>query len=434
METSRGRFTQYKLLRKEKRLKKHLVETVLFSQKSLFSLLNQYNSVVIKPSYGNGNLIISFVNKKYKVKSNNKIITITNKEELYEYINQYEIKQKYYLIQPLKRAMQPSRAPYHFFVTIHRENFSDNWRIISVTNCCNYKILKKTKNQYFFREYKSLSIMTANKLGKSFPMCNTIVIEFISDDKINMLIYDTFLHFSVSKWDQYQTLRGHLIPKTNLLTASTFQSFIKKFNEVIIKPCNGQHGLGVVQIKKIQPFSYEIRLGNRKITKSNIDEAYRYVMDINLTNKDYIIQQKIQLAMIDNCPMDVRVITQKYKSEWNVTGKIVKLAGKDFIITNAAQKLLTLDDAIQDSTISTKDSEAIHKKIEKICLIATKKLVEKNAELRIIGFDVGVTDQGTIWIIEGNYVPDLTMFRDHKEQNVYANILKINNYNRKIRE
>ncbi|SEM99662.1 YheC/D like ATP-grasp [Paenisporosarcina quisquiliarum] len=424
MGVSRGRLSQYKLLQKEKRLQKHLVQTVLFSRQELFSLLDQYNTVVVKPSYGPGNIMISFVNNKYQIKSTNKMITITNKEDMFEYINQYEIKQKYYIIQPL----QPARTPYQFFVTVHRKNSTSNWCVTSITKCSDSKILMKNTQQYFFEKYKGLSYIVANKLGKSFPTCNTIVVEVITDDKKNIGICEAILHFSISKWDQYQSLRGPLIPKTDLLTSSTFRGYVKRYNEVIIKPCNGQHGLGVVQIKRTQHQSYEIHSGISTITKPNIDETYKYAMDtIYTSNKDYIIQEKVQLATIDECSLDVRVITQKYESGWNVTGKIVKLAGKGFIVTNAAQKLLTLEDAIQDSTILSKNSEAFHKKIDEVCLSAANQLDKKNIGLKIIGFDVGITDEGDIWIIEGNYVPDLTMFKEHKDQNVYMNILKINN-------
>ncbi|WP_391119352.1 YheC/YheD family protein [Psychrobacillus sp. L3] len=422
LKYSRGRLSHYKILHDEKKLRHYLVETVLFSKKSLIYFLENYKAVVIKPSFGPGEINISFENNKYKIKTRKKIITVINKEAVYEYINCYEIHQKYYVIQPQKIfASQSSQIPYRSIVTVHRKPLSAKWRIVSVAYDENFSVFSQFYHRYYVEKIRSLSIMAAKKLGKSFPKYNTVVIEILFDYKKGLWISDTILHSRISKWDQYQTLRGSRailssLPKTNLLTHVTFRDYLNRFNEIIVKPCVGQNGLGVAQITKKSPFIYEIHSGIRNITKTNLDETYSYIEEIFLFKKDYIVQQKVQLAMIDKCPMDVRVITRKVESTWIVTDKIVKVAGANFIITNAAQKLLTLENAIQDSTISSKHSEKLESKIDKTCLLAANQLEKSNEELKIIGFDIGITNKGEVWIIEGNYVPNLTMFKDQKEK------------------
>lgn len=416
MVIGRGRLSQYKLLHEEKKLRNHLVETVLLSKRSLFSLLDQYNTVVIKPSFGPGKITISLENNKLKIKSQQKVVSVNNKEEMFDYLNQCELTQKYYVVQPLKFTTPLSQIPYRFFVTVHRKNSSSKWRTVSVTNSKDSSLFLKLFQNLFLNKSKGLSVLVAKKIGDSFPSCNTIVVEVIFDYKTGMWIYDSTLHFSKSKWDQYQYLRNSLVPKTDLLTSVTFRDYLNKFSEAIIKPSLGQNGIGVVQIKRKRSHFYEIHSGIRTTMKSNLEEAYKYIEDTYLSKKDYIIQQRVPLATIDRCPLDVRVITQKDESTWKVTGKLVKLAGKNFIVTNAAQKLLTLENAIRDSTIISKSSEPLNIKIEELCLSASKILDEKNNELKIIGFDVGITNEGNIWIIEGNYVPDLNMFKDHEQQ------------------
>ncbi|MFF2755535.1 YheC/YheD family protein [Psychrobacillus sp. NPDC058041] len=421
MKYGRGRYSQYKLLHEEKKIRNYLVETVLFSKKSLFCLLGKYKAVVIKPSFGPGEFNISFENNKYKIKTQKKIITVINKEEVYEYIKSYEIHQKFYVIQPRKLASSQSPIPYRSIVTVHRKTSSAKWRIVSTAYDEDFSVFSQFYHRYYLKKFRRASIIAAKKLGESFTNYNTIVIEILFDYKRGFWISDTILHSPVSKWDQYQTLRVNktilsFLPKTNLLTNVTFRDYLNRFNEIMIKPCSGQHGVGIVQIKRKNPFTYEIHSGIRSVTITNQDRAYSYIEDTFLSKKDYIVQQKIQLATIDMCPMDVRVITSKVESAWIVTDKIVKVAGANFIITNAAQKLLTLEDAIQDSTISNINNEKLEAKIDKICLLAAKHLEKSDAELTIIGFDIGITNQGDIWIIEGNYVPDLSMFKDHKEK------------------
>ena len=76
--------------------------------------------------------------------------------------------------------------------------------------------------------------------------------------KKGIWIADSVLHFSISKWSQYQELTtlidlSRYVPVTELLTEVTLKNFLKKYNEVIIKPCNGQHGVGVLMITKKIP-------------------------------------------------------------------------------------------------------------------------------------------------------------------------------------
>lgn len=421
MKYSRGRHSQYKILHEEKKLRHYLVETVVFSKKSLIYLLEKYKAVVVKPSFGPGEFNISLENNKYKIKTQKKIITVINMEEVYEYINCYEIHQKHYVIQPQKIPSSQSQIPYRSIVTVHRKPLSAKWRIVSEVYDEKFSVFSQLFHRNYFKKIRSLSIMAAKKLGESFPKYNTIVIEILFDYKKDLWISDTILHSRISKWNQYQTLRESRtilssLPKTDLLTYVTLRDYLNRFNEVIVKPCIGQHGLGIAQITRKSPFIYEIHSGIRIITKTSLDETYSYIEEIFLSKKDYIVQQKVYLAEIDKCPMDVRVITRKVESTWIVTDKIVKVAGPNFIITNAAQKLLTLENAIQDSSISSQHNEKLEAKIDKICLLAANQLEKSNEELTIIGFDIGITNKGEVWIIEGNYVPDLTMFKDQKEK------------------
>lgn len=164
--------------------------------------------------------------------------------------------------------------------------------------------------------------------------------------------------------------------------------------------------------------------GRKKLTKSNFDEIYRYIKHNYLSKKDYLVQQKVPLVRIDDCPIDVRVITQKCNSEWVVTGKLVKVAAKDFIITNMAQKLLTFENAIRDLNIPHLNNNKLEPKIDKICISASSQLEQNNPEIHLIGFDIGFTSQGFIWVIEGNYKPDLSMFYRLDDKTIYKNISK----------
>ena len=54
------------------------------------------------------------------------------------------------------------------------------------------------------------------------------------------------------------------VPYTDLFTKVTFIDFLNRYHKVIIKPCYGQEGFGIVQISSNHDHSYEIHLGIKK--------------------------------------------------------------------------------------------------------------------------------------------------------------------------
>lgn len=129
-------------------------------------------------------------------------------------------------------------------------------------------------------------------------------------------------------------------------------------------------------------------------------------------------------------PIDIRVVTQKMNSAWKVTGKIVKVAGEHFFITNAAQKLITVDQAINDAIPPSIHIKNLESWLNKICLEASVRLEENSEELTIIGFDIGLAKNGSLWMIEGNMVPEVNMFNKLEDKTMYQMILDVRNTNK----
>ncbi|MBS4172204.1 YheC/YheD family protein [Bacillus sp. FJAT-49736] len=426
MNISRGRIGQFKILQTESSLSKHLVDTELFTEASLFSFLEKYKSIIIKPAFGPGDIKVFLENNKYKVVSNNKEKILEDKKILYRYLVENEIKQKYHIITQGKQTSPFFQNAFQYYVTVHRDTSTKKWFITSKTEKIR-SVFGKFFYMCFLKKIEALSLLAASKLGEYFPRCNTLVIDIMYDLKGAIWIQDTYLHLPNSKWSQHHTLTNNpflhsYVPDTDLLTKFTFQHFLHKYNDIIIKPCIGQNGIGIVQIST-NDFIYEIHSGNRKIIKSTLEETFQYIEEKFLYKKNYIVQQKLSLASINGCPIDVRVIAQKVDSNWTITGKVTKVAGKDFFVTNAAQKLLPLEDAICNSNIPSINMNTLQERIDDVCLIAAKQLEQNNTNIKIIGFDIGITQQGNLSIIEGNYTPDLSMFYQLHNKDIYWRIL-----------
>lgn len=431
MEKSRGRLSQHKILFSDERLAKYLLETELFTEESLTRFLNTYKAIAIRPVSGPGEICVFLEGNKIKVISKSKTTTITELEEIYRYLTNNICKQKYYIIQPLKLSSRFLKNPFQYYITVHRNSSSNDWVIQSHTEIYNSLFGKILYYMFFIQKIEHLSLLATQKLAEFYPHCHTVVIEILYDLKGGIWIKDAILHFRNSKWRQYhtlasnQTLTFHL-PCTDLLTKCTLTKFLNKYDEIIVKPCVGQEGKGIAKITSNKDHTFEIHAGKTKLMKANIDEIFDFIEERFLNKKYYLVQKKLPLTTINDCPTDVRVITQKNNSAWIVTGILVKVAGKGYIITNAAQKLLTLADTYKNLNIPL-SLEVLENKLADICVLAAAQLENAEQDARIIGFDIGITQQGDIWIIEGNYVPDTNMFYKLENKEIYRNIMRFKN-------
>ncbi|MEK4627708.1 YheC/YheD family protein [Solibacillus sp. FSL R7-0682] len=420
MQAIRGRVGQYKILAQHDSLRPYLAPQINYSKDTLFEMLERYDCLYLKPIVGMDIITINKIQEVFHITTTIHSFEATERETVYELI-QKEVNNRRYLIQPqINEKFIPIRN-YRRFITVQKRGL--NWRVTA-----------STKQSNHFQEYiiyssqrasiQKIALLAAEQLGKYYSECEAIVVEVSFNRMGTFYITDSFLHFSVSKWNQYQSLE-YLMPKTDLLTAATFQSFLQTYPLIFLKPCNGQQGKGIIKVQNVNSICYEIHMGRQKWVIQGIQPVYEHIRELAPIEDNYIIQQGIELATIKNYFTDIRVMTNKDQSDWQVTGKAVKVAGPHFFVTNAAQAVLPLELALKHSSIQPIHHPSLEKKIDKACLMAAN-LLDQPAERTIIGFDVGVTDYGQIWIIEGNYVPDMSLIYRFNDPLQYENILKIN--------
>ncbi|OLS33722.1 YheC/YheD family protein [Bacillus sp. MRMR6] len=425
MKASTGRLGQYKILKQNKSISNYLLRRELLTEYSLHSYLDEYQSVVIQPVFGPEKIHIYSYKGRFKVGTNSTSDTMLDKEEIYHYLLKTQLKQKYYIIQQGISSLT-SPSPFSFYISVYRPTPLAEWLIQGKT-AVEQSFLNNISYTYFRSTIEDLILLTAAELGTSYPNCHCIVFEISCDLQGEIWIHDTILHYSNSKWSQYQIFSksdeiSSYVPKTDLCTKHTFKEYLLKYHEVIVKPCVGKEGIGIVKVSLINSSICEIHTGRRKWKKSSINEAYQFIEKNYLNKRYYLIQEKVSLALINYCPFDVRVIVQKIHSSWTVMAKIVKVAHEGYFITNVAQKLYFLEDALHESSISYLEPRQIEEKINTCCMNAVKHLEENIPSIDIVGFDIGISGKGEIWIIEGNYNPNLSMFYRLENNQIFWDI------------
>ncbi|EGK07424.1 hypothetical protein HMPREF9374_3707 [Desmospora sp. 8437] len=235
------------------------------------------------------------------------------------------------------------------------------------------------------------------------------------------------------KWLRYlfmekdNRLIPHL-PETHLFTKKSLQEMIDKYGQVILKPAIGSRGFGVIHVSPLKNNRYQIHHENKKTKIQGIKKTYRKLKELTGSRR-YMVQKRVQLAQIGSRPFDIRVIVQRKSSSdpWKVTGKMAKVAGKGYIVTNNERSngsLMTVKRAIQKSSLKHLSLQHILSEIDQVALLSAESLTGRYPDHRIYGLDMGVDQQGQIWIIEANRSPMLSHFRKLKDQRMYRRILK----------
>lgn len=222
---------------------------------------------------------------------------------------------------------------------------------------------------------------------------------------------------SYGKWTKHKTLilddqLKEFLPETMLLNEDNFWGLMDRHQQVIVKPNRGRLGNGLIKIKTIDTDLYEFR---SKMLKSIIYgrmETFRAVKS-NLIRRKNIVQQAIELAKINDFPFDLRVMVQRKIEDatWVVTGMAAKVALKGYFITNAAQKVMIVQDALEKSNIENINPTELIKRMEEITLLTAERLSSIYPGHRTFGLDIGIDKNEKIWIFEANCAPSLALFR-----------------------
>jgi glutathione synthase/RimK-type ligase-like ATP-grasp enzyme len=222
------------------------------------------------------------------------------------------------------------------------------------------------------------------------------------------------------KWLKYKFMQGSarlapFLPETRFLTKTSFVLLLDKYRCVIAKPTGGSRGRGVLQVTALKNGSYEIHIENRITRVHGKDRTYSQIKK-SAGPYRYIVQRRIPRALVQGRPFDIRVIVQRKSNSavWVVTGKVAKVAGSGYIVSNIERSggtLLPLEQACPTSTIKPEQLIILQANIDRVAVMAAKRLSLLYPGHRIYGLDIGVESTGRVWIIEANLSPSRSHFQ-----------------------
>ena len=237
-----------------------------------------------------------------------------------------------------------------------------------------------------------------------------------------------------NKLDVYKMLQKNehtkkYLPKT--IPLKDYQSIAKMldvYDFIYIKPENGSLGNEVYKIKKYHSKKFyclfrDEKQTNRLFKYSSIEKLYQHLF-AKRKNQQWIIQQGIHLIKHDQQFVDFRIHTNKNVKEWTVTVIAAKVSGNDSATTHllSGGEVKTLAELFPDRKIRAKHNQSLIN-----AALTISKEMEKQCEgiLGEIGFDLGIDQEGNIWLLEANSKPGRSIFTHQKLKPYEEKINKI---------
>lgn len=212
-----------------------------------------------------------------------------------------------------------------------------------------------------------------------------------------------------SKMKKLRPLQTHPVvsrhvPETVWYSAENVEEMLLLYGSIYVKPDMGRQGNGIVRVTKINEIDCNIsdNESSWNVPLSDVVKELEAVM----SQRVYLIQERIDLATYRGCPFDIRMVMQRPHTTWQLTLTSAKIAlREDAVVTNVSKgaedyplnDVLRRYDQSQDPMSTLKELVDLSHQISSI--------LGSKYPFRIIGLDMAVDKEGKVWFIEANARP-----------------------------
>ncbi|WP_228460301.1 YheC/YheD family endospore coat-associated protein [Cytobacillus dafuensis] len=226
------------------------------------------------------------------------------------------------------------------------------------------------------------------------------------------LFNDQFL----SKEKVYELLNSEeymqpYLPETVSVTKDTLENMISKYDSLFIKPIHGSQGRNIIKIsKENNHFISEISTG-KGLDKNSLfldfDQLFKWIKPF-LKKRSYLAQQGINLMKYKNKQLDFRILCHRnYQNAWEATSSVARISADEQFVSNIARGGEVMRPLQILSQLSNRKTAIQQLALIKELAIEVSSIISQNTDGIIgeLGIDIGVDENGMLWIIEANVKP-----------------------------
>ncbi|RIV28596.1 hypothetical protein D2Q93_02255 [Alicyclobacillaceae bacterium I2511] len=190
---------------------------------------------------------------------------------------------------------------------------------------------------------------------------------------------------------------------------------IRKWGTAYLKPVGGYGGMGVTRIETLPKGQYRLatdraRSGNR--WRRVVGESQLQTW-LDTHDGHFMLQQGLPLLTLNGRKVDFRVVVQRgVEGQWHRVGIVPKIAAVDGVVTNlvAGGERLSLEQCL---VLAAREGKSIP--IEELTTAALQiaQVISRRYPMTgLLGYDMGITEDGGIWMIETNPKPARSLLTD----------------------
>lgn len=206
------------------------------------------------------------------------------------------------------------------------------------------------------------------------------------------------------------------LPKAMTYSRDNVVKAMSRYTAFFVKPTNSSVGKGVLKVSALPEQIWQVWWSKQKPRQLDEQQVIDFI-DEKVSGQSYLIQKAIPLATFDGRPYDLRVSVQRGdKGQWVVTGIAGKVAAQGRHVTNLARGGEAM---ICETLFLSNGFDPVLKReqVEKAALQIAESLSQQIPSISDVGMDIGIDDQGAIWLIEVNG-------RDQRYQYKHLNLNK----------
>ncbi|WP_349409569.1 YheC/YheD family protein [Pseudalkalibacillus sp. SCS-8] len=228
-----------------------------------------------------------------------------------------------------------------------------------------------------------------------------------------------------SKWDVYLLLNDNpliksFLPETRLISSPyMLKDLLKDFNRIIIKPILSSKGSGVTLLEQNEQHTINAFSNKQQNTFNHVYEAWHALA---LKPYSFIIQPYVSRKAYKSKPFDYRILVQKVKESWSVTGYGIRCSGPDMLTTHVPSG---------GSLLSPQIAPLDENRLDVIAHEIGTTVDEALGPVSEFSIDLGVDDDNQYWIFEVNSKPmvfDEDHIRIEAEKRWFLHVLEISGY------
>lgn len=225
------------------------------------------------------------------------------------------------------------------------------------------------------------------------------------------------------KWRLHRMLQStrlqQYLPPTKVLRdpVQAIQQ-IQQWKTAYVKPVGGYGGSGVTRIQFIG--SDRFRVAWDRTQSGSLGQTRREMSSSRLqqwlrekTHTPHLLQKGLSLMAVRGRKMDFRVVLHRDdEGNWRMVGIVPKLAAKDGVVTNlvAGGESSPLPQVLRMAREENKEIPV--GALEQCALDIASYVSARHSLMGLVGFDLGVDEQGRVWLIELNPKPARSLLND----------------------